>query len=291
MQKETVVKESQGVLDKFQNLDFYINKYGQQLIDYFPDIIGALIILVVGWWLIKIIIKLAKKVFKARELDASLQKFLVDLIGAILKIILFITVVSQLGIQTSSFVAIIGAAGLAIGFALQGSLANFAGGVLILLFKPFKVGHFIKAQGVEGTVKEISIISTKLLTFGNQLAVIPNGKLSNDTIVNFTEEGIRRENLIVGISYDSDIKKAKDILLELLMEQNLILKNESQMPMVAVNELADSSINLTVRFWTKNEDFWNVKFYTIEEVKSRLEAEGITIPFPQRDVHLINNNV
>ncbi len=290
MQKETVVKESQHILEKFKDLDYYINKYGQKLIDYFPDIVAALLILVLGWWFIKLIVKLAKKVFLARDLDTSLQKFLVDLIGAILKIILFITVVAQLGIQTSSFVAIIGAAGLAIGFALQGSLANFAGGVLILLFKPFKVGHFIKAQGVEGTVKEISIISTKLLTFGNQLAVLPNGKLSNETIVNYTEEGKRRENLIISIGYDSDIKKAKNILLELLLEQNLILSGEGQAPVIGVNELAESAINLTVRYWTKNEDFLNVKFHTIEEAKARLEEAGIRIPFPQREVHLIKNN-
>ena len=289
MQQEIVAKESQDFFEKLSNVDFYSTKYGQKFIDYLPDIIGAIIILVVGWWIIKLIIRLVKKVFLAKELEVSLQKFLIDLIGAVLKVILFITVVGQLGIQTSSLVAVIGAASLAIGLALQGSLANFAGGVLILLFKPFRVGHFIKAQGVEGTVKEISIISTKLLTSGNQLAVIPNGKLSNDTIINFTEEGIRRENLLVGISYDSDIKKAKEILLELLMEQSLILNVEGQMPLVAVNELADSSVNLTVRFWTKNEDFWNVKSFTIEQIKFRLEAGGIEIPFPQRDVHLINN--
>ncbi len=290
MQEKTTVTEPIDVIEKFQNIDLYINKYGQKLIDYLPDIVSALLIFIIGWWFIKITIKLVKKIFKARELDVSLEKFLIDLISAVLKIILFITVVAQLGIQTSSFVAIIGAAGLAIGLALQGSLANFAGGVLILLFKPFKVGHFIKAQGVEGTVKEISIISTKLLTFGNQLAVIPNGKLSNDTIVNYTEEGVRRDNLIIGISYDSDIKKAKEVLLALLMEQDLIVKEEGKMPMVAVAELADSSVNLTIRFWAKLEDFWNIKFYTVEEAKSRLEAEGISIPFPQRDVHLIGQD-
>ncbi len=290
MQEKTTVTEPIDVIEKFQNIDLYINKYGQKLIDYLPDIVSALLIFIIGWWFIKITIKLVKKIFKARELDVSLEKFLIDLISAVLKIILFITVVAQLGIQTSSFVAIIGAAGLAIGLALQGSLANFAGGVLILLFKPFKVGHFIKAQGVEGTVKEISIISTKLLTFGNQLAVIPNGKLSNDTIVNYTEEGVRRDNLIIGISYDSDIKKAKEVLLALLMEQDLIIKEEGKMPMVAVAELADSSVNLTIRFWAKLEDFWNIKFYTVEEAKSRLEAEGISIPFPQRDVHLIGQD-
>ncbi|MFT6048567.1 MAG: small conductance mechanosensitive channel [Patiriisocius sp.] len=288
MQEAIKVMEDTGIIDKINDINFYLNKYGQQVIDYLPDVLSAIVILVVGWWVIKIFTRIARKLFAVREVDPSLQKFLLDLLNWVLKIILFITVVAQLGIQTSSFVAIIGAAGLAVGLALQGSLANFAGGVLLLMFKPFRVGHYIKAQGVEGTVKEISIISTKLLTFGNQLAVIPNGKISNDTIVNFTEEGIRRENLILGISYDSDIKKAKNILLALLMEQDLILKEEGKAPMVVVNELADSSVNLSIRFWAKNEDFWDIKFYTIEEAKSRLESAGIVIPFPQRDVHVIN---
>jgi small conductance mechanosensitive channel len=273
-------------MELFQNLDTSLNKYGQLLIDFLPNIITAIIILILGLWIIKFLVKLIRKIFEKKGLDETLKKFLLDLIKWVFKIVLFITVVAQLGIQTSSFVAILGAAGLAIGLALQGSLANFAGGVLIMLFKPFEVGHFIKAQGVEGTVKEISIFTTKLNTFGNQLVIIPNGKLSNDHITNFTEEGIRREGITFGISYDGNIKLAKQILLDLVQEQELVLKLTDKMPMVAVLELADSAVNLTLRYWVNNEDYWNVRFYTLEEGKKRLEDAGIVIPFPQRDVHL-----
>lgn len=272
-------------MEIFQKIEPYLNKYGQLLFDFLPNIITAILLLVFGLWIIKFLIKIIRKIFVKREVDETLKKFLLDLIGWVFKIILFITVVAQLGIQTSSFVAIVGAAGLAIGLALQGSLANFAGGVLIMLFKPFEVGHFIKAQGVEGTVKEITIFTTKLNTFGNQLVIIPNGKLSNDHITNFTEEGIRREALTFGISYDCNIKLAKQILLDLVQEQELVLKVEDKQPMVAVLELADSSVNLTLRYWLKNEDYWNVRFYTLEEGKKRLEDAGIVIPFPQRDIH------
>ncbi|MBZ0326375.1 MAG: mechanosensitive ion channel [Altibacter sp.] len=275
-------------MDQFQNIDTYLDNYAQKLIDFLPSIFAALVLLIVGLWIIKITIKLTRRIFEKRALDETLKKFLLDLISWLLKIVLFITVIAQLGIQTSSFVAIVGAAGLAVGLALQGSLANFAGGVLIMLFKPYKVGHFIEAQGVAGVVKEITIFTTKLNTFGNQLVIIPNGKLSNDHITNFTEEGMRREAITFGISYDCDIKLTKNILLDLVMEQDLVLKLEDKMPMVAVLELADSAVNLTLRYWVKNEDYWNVRFYTLEEGKKRLEEAGIVIPFPQRDIHLHN---
>ncbi|MFC7357979.1 mechanosensitive ion channel family protein [Jejudonia soesokkakensis] len=275
-------------MEKFKDLDLYIDKYGQKLIDFLPNFIGAILLLFIGLWVIRMINKLVNKFFTKKDYDPTLEKFIGSLIGWGLKIVLFVLVITQLGVESASLVAIIGAAGLAIGLALQGSLANFAGGVLILLLKPFKVGHFIKAQGVEGTVKEISIFNTKLTTFGNQLAVIPNGKLSNDNIINFTEEGLRREALTFGISYDSNIKEAKDILLNLVMEQETVLKIEDKMPMVVVSELADSSVNLSLRYWSKIEDFWNIRWFTLEEGKSRLEAAGIVIPFPQRDVHHYN---
>lgn len=275
-------------MDQFQNIDTYLDNYAQKLIEFLPNIFTALVLLIVGLWIIKITIKLTRRIFEKRALDETLKKFLLDLISWLLKIVLFITVIAQLGIQTSSFVAIVGAAGLAVGLALQGSLANFAGGVLIMLFKPYKVGHFIEAQGVAGVVKEITIFTTKLNTFGNQLVIIPNGKLSNDHITNFTEEGMRREAITFGISYDCDIKLTKNILLDLVMEQDLVLKLEDKMPMVAVLELADSAVNLTLRYWVKNEDYWNVRFYTLEEGKKRLEEAGIVIPFPQRDIHLHN---
>lgn len=275
-------------MEKFQDLDIYIEKYGQKLIDFLPSLIGAILMLLIGLWLIKLINRFVKKFFDKTDYDPTLENFIVSLIRWGLKIVLFVLVVTQLGVESASLVAIIGAAGLAIGLALQGSLSNFAGGVLILLLKPFKVGDFISAQGVDGTVKEISIFNTKVNTVGNQLAILPNGKLSNDNIINFTGEGIRRENLSFGIGYDDDIKQAKDILLNLISEQETVLKIEGKMPMVAVAELGDSSVNLTVRYWAKNEDFWNLRWLVLEEGKARLEAAGISIPFPQRDVHHYN---
>ncbi|OAB80584.1 mechanosensitive ion channel family protein [Cochleicola gelatinilyticus] len=275
-------------MEKFNNIDVYIEKYGQKLIDFLPNVVAAILMLVIGFWLIKMINRVVNKFFKKKEYDVTLEKFIASLISWALNIILFVLVITQLGVESASLVAIIGAAGLAIGLALQGSLANFAGGVLILLLKPFKVGHFISAQGVDGTVKEISIFNTKINTFGNQEAVIPNGKLSNDKIINYTVEGVRRENLIFGISYDDDVRKAKDILLNLVMEQETVLKIEGKMPMIVLAELGDSSVNLSLRYWASNDDFWNIRWYTLEEGKSRLEAAGITIPFPQRDVHHYN---
>jgi small conductance mechanosensitive channel len=275
-------------MDKFKDLDIYIEKYGQKLIDFLPNVIGAVLMLFIGLWLIKILNGFIKRFFDKKEYDPTLENFIASLINWGLKIVLFVLVITQLGVESASLVAIIGAAGLAVGLALQGSLANFAGGVLILLIKPFRIGDFISAQGVDGTVKEISIFNTKLTTFGNQLAIIPNGKLSNDNIINYTEEGIRRENLTFGIGYDDNIKQAKEILLNLVSEQETVLTLEDKMPMVAVAELGDSSVNLTLRYWAKNEDFWNLRWLILEEGKMRLEAAGISIPFPQRDVHHFN---
>lgn len=275
-------------MEKFNDLDVYIEEYGQKLIDFLPDLIGAILILILGLWLIKLLNRVVRKFFDKKDYDQTLENFIASLINWGLKIVLFVLVITQLGVESASLVAIIGAAGLAVGLALQGSLANFAGGVLILLLKPFRVGDFISAQGVDGTVKDISIFNTRLTTFGNQLAIIPNGKLSNDNIINYSAEGIRRERMSFGIGYEDDIKKAKEILLNLVMEQDEVIKTEDKMPMVAVAELADSSVNLTLRYWAKNEDFWNLHWLVLEEGKTRLEAGGISIPFPQRDIHHYN---
>jgi len=251
-----------------------------------PKIISAILILVIGWWLIKMVNRLVKRYFKKSDYDETLENFTEDLINWGLKIGLFITVVTQLGVQSSSLIAMLGAAGLAIGLALQGSLANFAGGVLILAFRPFKNGDFVEIQGILGTVKEISIFTTKILTSGNELAILPNAKVSNGTIRNFSSEPTRKNFIDFGISYDSDIKLAKEILMNLILEQELVLKTPE--PQVVVTTLGDSAVTLSLRYWAKNEDHWSVNFYTIEEAKSRLESQGISIPFPQQDVHLYN---
>ncbi|MFD0796487.1 mechanosensitive ion channel family protein [Maribacter chungangensis] len=267
-----------------EHLDNFINWFWSAL----PNLIMAIVLLVVGTYLIRFINRMVRKFFKAKDYDASLETFTQSLISIGLKIVLFVLVITQLGVQSSSLVAIIGAAGLAIGLALQGSLSNFAGGVLILLFKPFKIGDFISAQGVDGTVKEISIFTTKLTTFGNQLAIIPNGQLSNNNIINYNAEDTRRDKIDVGIGYGSNIKKAKDIMLAICTENENILKDP--IPEVYVGELGDSSVDLTLRFWAKNDVFWAAHFHVMEEIKHRFDAEGIEIPFPQRVMHQVRED-
>ncbi len=271
-------------------IESYVNKFGEKIIDFLPSLLGAILLLIVGLWVIKIINRLVKKFFDKKDYDLTLEKFIQDLINWTLKILLGVVVITQLGVESSSLIAVIGAAGLAIGLALQGSLSNFAGGVLILLLRPFKVGDWISAQGVDGSVKEISIFNTRLITFGNQEAIIPNGKLSNDNIINYTSQGIRRNAQTWGISYDSDIKLAKEILLNLVNEQETVLHDPHPEPMIVVTELADSSVNLSLRFWATNDDYWALHWYILEEGKRRLEEQGIVIPFPQRDVHVFNES-
>ena len=275
-------------MEELRNIQTWTAEYLERFIEYLPTLIGALLFLVLGWWAIKLILGSLKRLFARRSYDIALQDFLLTILNWGLKILLVITVIGQLGVKTTSFVAMIGAAGLAIGLALQGSLSNFAGGVLIILLKPFKIGDWIEVNGISGSVKEISLFYTKLNTFGNQLAIIPNGELSNDNIVNYSGNPTRRDAISIGVSYESNIKKAKEVLLDLLHEQEGILKDPA--PAVVVTELADSAVNFSVRFWAPNEVFWDCHWYTIEEAKTRLEAAGITIPFPQRDVHFFNHS-
>ncbi|TXD54085.1 MULTISPECIES: mechanosensitive ion channel family protein [unclassified Polaribacter] len=261
-------------------MEDYIESSKDLLLLYVPKIITALLILIVGLFLIKLIIKSSRKIMQKRSVDITLQKFLGNVLGWGLKVLLFITVISQLGITTTSFAAIIAAAGLAIGLALQGSLGNFAGGVLIMIFKPIKIGDFIEAQGKSGTVKEIEIFTTKLNTTDNKEIIIPNGALSNGTIVNYSTEATRRVDFTFGVGYDSDIKKTKEVLFSVINAHPLVLKD----PATAVNvsELADSSINFFTRGWVKKEDYWTVKFDVMEQTKEALDAAGIDIPYPHR---------
>lgn len=250
-------------------------------------IISALLIYLIGSWLIKLIKRLATKAFQKRQLDVSLQHFLLNLITWGLNILLFIVVITQLGVQTSAFVAMIGAAGLAIGLALQGSLSNFAGGVLILFLKPFKVGDYISSDtGVSGTVKEIDIFNTKLITPQNQLVVVPNGTMSNSSITNYTQLGTRRTWFDIGVSYGANLKEAKQILMDVIEKNEYALKNPA--PQVVVTELGDSAVNLSVRVTASNEHFWTMNEQLIIDCKSALDSAGIEIPFPQRDIHIRN---
>jgi len=252
-----------------------------------PSLLTAALIFFIGLWVVRFINRLVHRFFEKKDYDLTLESFLASFINISLKGVLFVLVITQLGVKSSSLVAIVGAAGLAVGLALQGSLANFAGGVLILIFKPFKVGDFIEAQGVSGTVNDISIFTTKINTFGNQAAIIPNGHLSNHTIVNYNTEETRRDNITVGISYNANIKTAKDILLRICEDHPGILKEPA--PSVFVANLADSAVELSFRFWTKNEDFWEAHFYAIETLKLEYDKAGIEIPFPQRVIHTLGN--
>jgi len=261
-------------------MEKYIADLKDLLLEYIPSVISATFILVAGLFLIGIVTKSSKRIMANRGVDITLQKFLGNLGSWILKILLFITVISQLGITTTSFAAILAAGGLAVGLALQGSLANFAGGVLIMIFKPIKIGDFIEAQGQIGTVKEIEIFTTKLNTPDNKEIIIPNGALSNGNIVNYSTEATRRVDFTFSVDYASDIKKTKEILFGVLNSHPLVLKE----PAIAVNlsELGDSSINFFTRGWVKKEDYWTVKFDVMEQVKEALDAAGIDIPYPHR---------
>lgn len=261
-----------------ENAEVWMEKGIEFVTDYGPKIIGALAIYIIGSWIIKKIIKGVKNVLNNKEYDKSLQSFLLNLFSWGLKIFLIIMVISKLGVETTSFAAIIAAAGLAIGLALQGSLSNFAGGVLIMIFKPYKIGDLVEAQGVLGNVKQIEIFTTKLITPQNKLAIVPNGAMANGNIINYTAEGKMRVDTSVGIGYGEDMKKAKEVLLEMLVANPKVLKDPA--PSVNVEELADSSVNLAVRPYCKPEDYWDVYFATIEGSKLALDAAKIEIPYP-----------
>ncbi len=275
-------------MDQIDNWSELANNYFSKLVDYLPSLLAAILILVFGLWIIKLILRYTRKIFQKKDYDITLENFILTLMNWTLKILLFIVVIGKLGVQTTSLIAVVGAAGLAIGLALQGSLANFAGGVLIIILKPFKIGDWIEVGDVSGAVKETSLFYTYINTFGNQLAIVPNGDLTNNEIINYTVEGKRKDSITIGISYNSNIKQAKDILINLMKEQKGVMEDPE--PQVVVAELADSSVNLSLRYWALNEDFWECHWFTIEEAKFRLEAAGIGIPFPQRDVHFFNHS-
>jgi small conductance mechanosensitive channel len=262
----------------------YVDHAVELAMGYGPQVILALLTLIIGLWVIRGLTSVLRKVLSVRHVDATLAPFLNSLVGWSLRILLFISVASMVGIETTSFVAVMGAAGLAVGLALQGSLSNFAGGALILLFRPYKVGDLIEAQGHLGVVQEIQIFTTILLTPNNRRVVVPNGALSNGSIINYSSESWVRVDLVVGISYGSDIDRAKAVLLEAMAAHEKVLTEPA--PFVGVLELADSAVSLAVRPHCKPEHFWDVYFGITEVAKKTLDAHSITIPFPQRDVHL-----
>jgi small conductance mechanosensitive channel len=257
------------------------------VMEYAPKLLLALVTLVIGLWIIKAIVKGISKVMDKRDMDATLKPFIVSLFGIMLKVMLFISVVGMVGVQMTSFIAILAAAGLAVGMALSGTLQNFAGGVMILIFKPFKVGDVLEAQGYLGVVKEIQLFNTILLSLDNKTIIIPNGGLSNGSMVNYSTQSTRRVDMTFGIGYSDDIDKAKEILNGLLTNHDCVLKDPAHF--IAVSELADSSVNFTVRAWVNAADYWTVFFFMQETVKKEFDKNNIGIPFPQRDVHVYNH--
>jgi small conductance mechanosensitive channel len=262
----------------------YMDTATELAMAYVPKLVLTVVVLLIGLWLIKRVIKLMNNGMERSSTEPTLAKFLGNLVSIGLKALLLISVASMIGIETTSFIAILGAAGLAIGLALQGTLANFAGGVLVLLFRPFKVGDFVEAQGVTGTVAEIQIFNTVIKTGDNKHIIVPNGAISNGIITNFSAEATRRVDFVFGIGYDDDIAKAKAILERLATEDSRSLSDPA--PLVVVSALADSSVNFTVRVWVHAADYWGLYFDLTEQVKLTFDQEGISIPFPQSDVHI-----
>jgi small conductance mechanosensitive channel len=251
-----------------------------------PKLIGAVVVLIIGLWVVKSLTSWFGRVMVKRNTDPSLTPFLRSMLSTLLKAMLVITVLGMLGIEMTSFIAILGAAGLAVGLALSGTLQNFAGGVMILIFKPFKVGDFLDAQGHSGTVKEIQIFNTIMKTPDNKTIIIPNGGLSTGSMVNYSTEPLRRVDWSFGIGYGDDASKAKDLMRRLCQEDDRILKDPEVF--VALSELGDSSVNFAVRAWVNAPDFWAVKFDMNEKIYNAFAKEGLNIPFPQMDVHVHN---
>lgn len=269
------------------NSEQIINQIIAVSIQYVPKIIIALTIWFIGGWLIKALTYGFDKMMDKREIDPSLKPFVKGLVSILLKVLLVVSVLGTIGIQMTSFVAIIGAAGLAVGLALSGTLQNFAGSVIILLFKPYKIGDTIEAQGFRGTVKEIQIFNTILKTPDNKTIIIPNGKLSNLPMTNFSTEPLRRVDWVFGIAYGDDVDKAREVITRLAGEDARIL-NEPPL-FLALSELGNSSVNITVRAWVNTAEYWDVFFRLNDQVYKTFDKEGLNIPFPQMDVHLHKN--
>lgn len=256
----------------------------EHVVPFAINLVLALLVFVIGRIGAKIITRVVVRVCERAKVDESLTKFIADLVYALLLMIVVIASLERLGIKTTAAIAVLGAAGLAVGLALQGSLGNFASGVLLIIFKPYQVGDLVTLAGTTGVVESIQIFNTMLLTGDNKTVILPNGSITGSTIVNITKKGQLRVDMVFGIGYDDDLKKAKELLMQILNEDERIL--EDPPPQVAVSELADSSVNFVVRPWVEAKDFWGVKFDTTEKVKLVFDENGISIPFPQQDVHM-----
>lgn len=247
-------------------------------------LLGAIVFLILGFWIVKVFVRQAVKIMTKRNVDAGLISFSRSLITIALKVLIVISVMGMVGIEMTSFIAVLGAAGLAVGLAFQGTLSNFAGGVMILIFKPFKVGDYIEAQGYDGSVKEVQIFNTILSTVDNKIIFIPNGALATGTLTNFTQQETRRVDFKFGVAYGTDYQKARKIVLDIINADARVLHDPEVF--IGLGEMADSSINIITRAWTKTSDYWGVFFDVNEKIYETFTKEGIEIPFPQMDVHI-----
>lgn len=270
------------------NLEKIIDQLTEIVVSYGPRLLGAIAVYIIGSFIIKGLNKFFAMAMDKRDVDASLKPFLRSLVSTTLRVLLIISVLSTMGIEMTSFVAILGAAGLAIGMALSGTLQNFAGGVVILMLRPYRVGDFIEAQGYSGTVNEIQIFHTVLKTPDNKTVVIPNGPMSTGSLINYSTEDLRRVDFTFGIGYGDSTEKTREVLRQIIKSDERIL-NEPAEPFIEVGSLGDNSVNFTVRIWVKKEDYWGVYFRMQDEVYNQFNEAGLNIPFPQMDVHLHND--
>lgn len=255
------------------------------LADYGLKVLAAIAVLVIGRWVAGVLRRLVEKLMTRASWDETLVSFTGNIVYAALIAFVVLAALGQLGIETTSFIAVLGAAGLAIGLALQGSLSNFAAGFMLILFRPFKVGDFVEAGGTSGIVEEIQLFTTRLRTGDNRTVYVPNGSIVNGTITNYSAKETRRIDLVFGVSYEDDLQKTKALINEILAEDERILTDPE--PTVGVLELADSSVNFAVRPWVKSADYWPVYFHLQETMKQRFDAAGLSIPYPQQDLHVV----
>ena len=272
-------------MPEFSAIDFesLFKEWIKGLINFAPTMLGAIALYFIGRYIIRFIVKLLKGLMQRRGVDLALQGFLLQVVRWILYIALFLTIVQVIGLPATQFIAIITSGFVAVGLALQGSLSNFASGIMILIFKPFRVGDVIEGNGEKGTVKNIGLFATTLNKADNEQAIIPNTQLFSNSIINYSREEKRRVNVLVGIGYSSDIQKAREVLLQIAKEEVKSLPEPA--PVVYVDALADSSVNMSLRYWCLTPDYWECYFRTIEAIKNRFDAAGIEIPFPHVQVH------
>jgi small conductance mechanosensitive channel len=255
-------------------------------VDFLINLVTAIVIFYVGKWITNLLTRALRKVMQRQEIDVTLERFVCNLVRMVLLVFVVIAAISALGVQTASFIAVLGAAGLAVGLALQGSLSNFAAGVLIVLFRPYKVGDWVEAAGISGAVVEVQILTTILKTGDNKQVIVPNSQIMSSIITNYAANDTRRVDLVIGVGYDDDLDKVREVLSEVVAADERVLEDPGVT--IAVSELADSSVNFIVRPWVRTSDYWGVYFDLNETIKKRFDEEGISIPFPQQDVHLYN---